>query len=635
LEPRISKAKYRIKQVCIEGFRGFTVPQTVDLAGENLFIFGLNGRGKSSIVEAIRWCLFGAPHGGDIEVRNTFYQAQECRVSLLLESSNQTISVQREFRPGHDRSRQIIRDVSGKELRARDALPQLARLGHHESAQVIFAAQHAAGRQVPADISEFKTVLCFYFRLEDVPKLLDALRRLREERSAEAEKLSKEIEQVEQGYRDKLREIQKLLTTLLENPPWGDGEIPTGLETGEKIKGFVVRIARLLNEEVPSEVGNTELLKRAQQWVEFGALRERADLEKRRDALKDQIHRADKLLVRARQAKLELDIVGEKFRQLQDKLRDLLNEETRERLHSSLETLERAKTEYEARGDVARRAKAVCEAHSTDICPACGTSFDPSALLQAIKGQCDIGQAFDSTVLERLGQRVAAVDAIHAALGNLGGQIESEKRTLEQLMRDLADLLGMSASAVDIPAVEAQLAELQADMQNLISQLKDAEAEKQRELRVIRELQQEQKYHDCRDQAKNMESMLTTGMRDVHDLLRDYHNLLARTDEVHSLVEQSFKEALDKAIPTLDEMFTDVYRGLTQQQSYDLVRVYHDPERTGALELRVASTRLPGQTFPPNVLNGQASKALHLVPYFVFSRFQPEIMAGISRPLRI
>ena len=39
----MSKAKYRIKQVCIEGFRGFTVPQTVDLAGENPFIFGLNG----------------------------------------------------------------------------------------------------------------------------------------------------------------------------------------------------------------------------------------------------------------------------------------------------------------------------------------------------------------------------------------------------------------------------------------------------------------------------------------------------------------------------------------------------------------------------------------------------------------
>ncbi len=40
----------------------------------------------------------------------------------------------------------------------------------------------------------------------------------------------------------------------------------------------------------------------------------------------------------------------------------------------------------------------------------------------------------------------------------------------------------------------------------------------------------------------------------------------------------------------------------------------------------MASARLPGQSFPANVLNGQASKALHLVPYFVFSRFQPALM---------
>ncbi len=184
----------------------------------------------------------------------------------------------------------------------------------------------------------------------------------------------------------------------------------------------------------------------------------------------------------------------------------------------------------------------------------------------------------------------------------------------------------MPDSAADFSVFETRVAELEADLQNLNSQIDDAEAEKQRELKHLRALQREQRYHDYRDQAKNLESMLTSGMQEAHELLRDYRSLLARTDEVRTLIDRSFKEALDKAIPTLDEMLTDVYRRLTQQQSYDLVRVHHDPEKTGTLELRVASTRLQGQTFPANVLNGQASKALHLVPYFVFSRFQPEIM---------
>lgn len=67
-------------------------------------------------------------------------------------------------------------------------------------------------------------------------------------------------------------------------------------------------------------------------------------------------------------------------------------------------------------------------------------------------------------------------------------------------------------------------------------------------------------------------------------------------------------------------------RLIKRQPSYDLVRIYTPPEQRKRRELRVASSQLRGQTFSPNVLNGQAAKALRLVPYFVFSRFQPEIM---------
>jgi predicted ATPase len=46
----------------------------------------------------------------------------------------------------------------------------------------------------------------------------------------------------------------------------------------------------------------------------------------------------------------------------------------------------------------------------------------------------------------------------------------------------------------------------------------------------------------------------------------------------------------------------------------------------GKLELRVTSSRRPNETYPTNVLNGQAAKALQLVPYFVFSDFWKDIM---------
>jgi len=70
----------------------------------------------------------------------------------------------------------------------------------------------------------------------------------------------------------------------------------------------------------------------------------------------------------------------------------------------------------------------------------------------------------------------------------------------------------------------------------------------------------------------------------------------------------------------------DGYQRLTRQLSFDQVRVFRSPQTPKRRELRVAASWAPNQVFPPNVLNGQASKALQLVPYFVFSRFQPDIM---------
>lgn len=245
-------AKYRISELRVEGFRGFTTPQTFDLEGKNVFIFGQNGRGKSSLVEAIRWCLFGAGGGSDIQVRNTHYEKQECSVSMLLKGEGGTLRLHREFRPGHGHeSRVTISDARGKAVQLQDALPQLSRLGPHESTQIIFAAQHAAGQKL-TDISDFGKVLCFYLQLEDVPELALRLGKLREERTAEAEDLAGEIEKLEHAYREQLREVQTRLETILADPPWNTDSTPTGNETTTKIEELVRSVANIFKEEFPS-----------------------------------------------------------------------------------------------------------------------------------------------------------------------------------------------------------------------------------------------------------------------------------------------------------------------------------------------------------------------------------------------
>jgi chromosome segregation ATPase len=81
----LATAKFQLYSVSIEGFKGFTYSQTITFAKKHAFLFGKNYSGKSSVVEAIRWCLFGLAERPEREVRNAYYapgllSAFGCRV---------------------------------------------------------------------------------------------------------------------------------------------------------------------------------------------------------------------------------------------------------------------------------------------------------------------------------------------------------------------------------------------------------------------------------------------------------------------------------------------------------------------------------------------------------------------------
>jgi DNA repair exonuclease SbcCD ATPase subunit len=141
---------YRIQKLTVANFRGITETRTIDVARRHLFLLGPNGFGKSTIVEAIRWCLFGSPPGQqEIEVRNTFCPSETSDAVLDLLAGERMLHVRRQLSPGASRSRQTIMDSQGNVVTVGQVFPQLTRLGHPTGTQVIFAAQHAAGGDRP------------------------------------------------------------------------------------------------------------------------------------------------------------------------------------------------------------------------------------------------------------------------------------------------------------------------------------------------------------------------------------------------------------------------------------------------------------------------------------------------------
>ena len=85
----------RIKQVIIENFRNFQGRHPFDFSKDITILLGDNGNGKSSIFDAIQWCLTGNvdrfKNIGSVEILKSVLinkDSDECAVEIFFTSIN-------------------------------------------------------------------------------------------------------------------------------------------------------------------------------------------------------------------------------------------------------------------------------------------------------------------------------------------------------------------------------------------------------------------------------------------------------------------------------------------------------------------------------------------------------------------
>jgi len=133
---------FRINEVTIQGFKGFTTAKTIKLDGKHMFILGPNGRGKSSIIEAIRWCLFGQLWRPNEIVANQLYSS-DCIVTMQLESNAKQWILRRRLSTGSTGgSDAALKDLSGAEHSIKEVLPQLTTVPAGENLHIICTSQN-------------------------------------------------------------------------------------------------------------------------------------------------------------------------------------------------------------------------------------------------------------------------------------------------------------------------------------------------------------------------------------------------------------------------------------------------------------------------------------------------------------
>jgi len=381
----MSTAQFHVNEVAIEGFRAFTHEQTVAINGGHVFLFGNNGCGKSSIVEAIRWCLFGgSSEGSEAGFRNAFYTKGDCRVELALNGPGGIWRVVRRLRPGSGKSDQVIRDPLGKTLLQADVFPNLTGLGPREGTHIIFAAQQISHRRPQPDIADFDKILYAYLRVEEIPDLLKRLSEIAEEQEAATKQLAEEISAIEEHMRNRIQEVTIERDAILRNPPWEGNVPPTRAETDAKIRRFVEELSRLASTSAPAESTVDNLLTHAENWA--ARLASAAGV------------RLQSELMQLRSKGVNLRVQWQSFQGIQSAIADLQKtkvtldvEVSRSLAGRSLADLEKDLNELSdqmegttARLKVVSEAKTYCDEYAVNECPVCSSSISSSELSQRL-----------------------------------------------------------------------------------------------------------------------------------------------------------------------------------------------------------------------------------------------------------
>ena len=621
----MAQKKYRLNTVTIEGFGGFTEPQKIKISQKHTFVFGPNGHGKSSVLEAIRWCLFGQAHRPEAEVRNIYYALHECAVSLELASPSGSLTLRRKLRPGAAQSELTITDAAGAEVRRADVFPHLARLGPKEGTHIIVAGQQAAARRPQADISDFGRVLYSYLDIEDVPDLIKLLDELIQEKSVERERLARSLEGLSADARNKLSKVELQLAELMRTSPWDSKTPPVFAETTRKIDAFFVEITRLTGDALQDGLTLEQKLDAAERAARTLMTAERSDLEAR---LKEQRARLSALqnayasLTAAREQYRALDAL---LKQHQTALAAVLEGKTVEQWTADLAVMQSRMSYQQIKADILKRAKDLYEREPFDKCPVCDTRKATEELLASIT----LAHAVDNKQGEDLSQKCDAfreklkkASEFDAAIRQCTEALARHKAAEEQALRLLQKLLESADLLTDqqIGSQITVLVESTATLHNQITGAGQAFAEREK---AIKALKAEFRFQQYQTEAARIRRILAERISGPQEIYDEYQSLLRTTTELKQLVELEFDKAIATAIPPLNDMMTEVYKRLTQQVSFDKVLI----EKAGsALALFVGSTRRPGRHNPDDVLNGQANSALRLVPYFVFSEFQQEAL---------
>ena len=627
------KSLFRIKNVTIEGFKAFTKRQSFELDGRHVFYFGENGLGKTSVVEAIRWCLFGlASRQGGI-IKNQFYGGP-CIVELTLQAPDGLWSFQRRLSQSGGIGPSTIRDPSGTIRNLEDVFPQLSRIGPREGTHVIYAAQQPSNRRPEADITDFRSVVFRYLGIEDVPRLTDLFIELGADWKDQEGALLSKVDELGATLSSEIAEVDHDLQKIILDTPWGATLTPTFPQTRDKVDDLA-KEAVVLGADCSGDtldgLGPGQKLTRILAAANAVLSGDIEGLEMKLAESSSVWSEAQSLRSKCQTAAQEIQDKSNDLNWVSAELTRVLDGATREQLTATLEEIDRkfgqAQTTLEVVDSSLKYVEAADSGAPDSVCPVCGVKIGLDDLkLHLLESEATWSSDTKELLAlkTQLQERISTASELAEKESSLCTMIAETSAKLDNRLLQASNVLDLppQTSIEDIGKCIQALESNKNALQSAVDSQRGAEQVWQTRTEKLR---QELRFHRLRARSQELETLYETRYEALKEHVKEWGSLRDTVNSLRGEIKTQLDARLESELPPVAEEMTEVYLRLTERPTFDTIRIHQGEQPDGkiTLDLRVSSKRGSGEwPVDDGILNGQALNAIQLVPYFVFSRYQ-------------
>lgn len=594
---------FRIGRISVEGFKGFTRAQEMDLGYRHVFLIGPNGKGKSSIVEAIRWGLFGSTRRPNDIVQNDGYIGG-CRVTIDLARGGGKWRLRRTLMLDGSGSRPELFDESGREWSMRDVLPQIESLGAGEGAHIIFSSQSAPLRRQPEDLTPFEKTVFSHLGLTHARAILSHLDEFMKDQADEEATWGDEVGETKKRIQGEITDLERRRGQILTS--WGSDGPPSSIDTENKMKKFAVGIGVPDSDEEMGKFSPETLMDRLENALKEKVDSGRAPLDKEFKSTDSELTRLTTMrdawnVRRLKQEKLREILDGVPVNELRDQVsRRRQDAETRDlrcNLANIMELLNRM------------------GGGETIVCPVCETERSLAEIHDAIHAIVSTEGGKDLEELRAMENRLEKAEEIEKSIQAQTQKIVNCRNEVESMVSEQENF--ESIESIDERGIANRIesaAKRKESIESRISNFKGWLDDAQKNLRKFRE---EIDYHDLQRKLVRVRD-IETDMQRVQEAFDDLVRFGESVKDVRDSVKMALAEELREKTPSVAAKLTCEFRALTGHPYFDKLVIAE--EKLPRLELGVASSSDSVAPRPPSVLNGQAHSALKLVPYFAFSQ---------------